>query len=136
MAKPYFQSLEKQSHGFAVNLDEFLANLVFNEVGLIPAIAQQHDSGEVLMLAWMNADSIRLTLQKQQVVYWSRSRQKLWHKGEESGHFQHLISVHTDCDGDCLLLKVNQIGKACHTGRRHCFYWQLHGADNTVTIQA
>ena len=96
--------------------------LKFNDKGLLPAIAQQHDSGEVLMLAWMNAESIAETLAQGRVVYWSRSRGEFWRKGDTSGHTQKLIEMRFDCDRDCLLLLVDQAGPACHTGRRSCFY--------------
>lgn len=96
--------------------------LKLNADGLIPAIAQQHDTGEVLMLAWMSPDSIRRTLEEGRVVYWSRSRKAFWRKGDTSGHTQRLVSMRIDCDRDCLLLQVDQIGAACHTGRRNCFY--------------
>ncbi len=99
-----------------------LAALKFNEDGLVPAIAQQHDSGEVLMMAWMNRDSVVETLQTGRVCYWSRSRGKLWRKGESSGQQQRLVEFLVDCDGDTILLKVDQDGVACHTGRRTCFY--------------
>ncbi len=99
-----------------------LDTLRFNENGLIPAIAQQHDSGEVLMLAWMNRAAIDETLATGQVCYWSRSRNRLWRKGETSGQVQHLIDMRYDCDGDTLLLLVDQTGVACHTGRRSCFF--------------
>lgn len=101
---------------------DVLDNLRFNDDGLIPAIAQQHDTHEVLMMAWMNRTSIEESLKTKRVCYWSRSRQRLWRKGESSGQEQHLIAMHIDCDGDTLLLKVNQTGPACHTGRRSCFY--------------
>ena len=94
----------------------------FNADGLVPAIAQQFDSGEVLMMAWMNAESIAETLETGQVCYWSRSRGKLWRKGESSGQVQLLRDLRWDCDGDTLLLLVDQKGVACHTGRRTCFY--------------
>lgn len=94
----------------------------FNEAGLIPAIAQQHDTGDVLMLAWMNRDSIAETLRTGQVCYYSRSRQKLWYKGETSGNTQRLVQMRIDCDGDTILLLVDQTGPACHTGARNCFY--------------
>jgi len=94
----------------------------FNTDGLVPAIAQQHDTGEILMMAWMNADSIRETLQNGQVCYWSRSRGKLWRKGESSGQEQELKAFRWDCDADTLLVQVNQTGVACHTGRRNCFF--------------
>ncbi|MDX9859780.1 MAG: phosphoribosyl-AMP cyclohydrolase [Rhodospirillales bacterium] len=98
------------------------AEIKFNADGLVPAIAQQFDSGEVLMMAWMNADSIAETLATGRVCYWSRSRGKLWRKGESSGQVQTLKDFRWDCDGDTLLLLVDQIGVACHTGRRNCFY--------------
>ena len=96
--------------------------LQFDAAGLIPAVAQQHDTGEVLMLAWMNRESIEETLATGRVCYWSRSRQALWRKGEVSGQTQRLVELRLDCDGDALLLLVDQHGVACHTGRRNCFY--------------
>lgn len=96
--------------------------VTFNKDGLVMAIAQQHDTGEVLMAAWMNADALTETLAKGQVCYWSRSRSKLWRKGESSGQTQKLVEMRVDCDGDCLLLLVDQTGVACHTGRHNCFY--------------
>ncbi|MEO1329103.1 MAG: phosphoribosyl-AMP cyclohydrolase [Pseudomonadota bacterium] len=96
--------------------------LRYNADGLIPAIAQQHDTGEVLMLAWMNRASIERTLAEGRVVYWSRSRQAFWAKGETSGHVQRLVELRYDCDQDALLLLVDQTGPACHTLRRSCFY--------------
>ena len=97
--------------------------LKYDEQGLLPAIAQDHKSGEILMMAWMNKDAVQLTQEKQQAVYWSRSRQKLWFKGEESGHVQILKEMRIDCDADVILLSVEQIGGiACHTGRKRCFY--------------
>jgi phosphoribosyl-AMP cyclohydrolase len=98
-----------------------LAALVFDRDGLIPAVAQQHDSGETLMLAWMNRESVAETLETGRVCYWSRSRKKLWRKGESSGHVQRLVELRVDCDGDALLLLVDQTGPACHTGTRSCF---------------
>jgi phosphoribosyl-AMP cyclohydrolase len=95
---------------------------VFDAHGLIPAIAQQHDTGEVLMLAWMNQAAIEETMRTGRVCYWSRSRQALWRKGETSGQIQRLVDLRYDCDGDCILLLVDQSGVACHTGRRSCFY--------------
>jgi phosphoribosyl-AMP cyclohydrolase len=102
--------------------DDIIASIKYDTVGLVPAIAQQHDSGEVLMMAWMNIDSIRETLETGRVCYWSRSRQCLWRKGESSGQVQVLKEMQIDCDGDTLLLKVDQTGVACHTGRRSCFF--------------
>ena len=106
-----------------------LKALSFDEAGLVPAIVQQHDTGEVLMVAWMNADAIRETLRSGQVVYWSRSRKALWRKGETSGQTQALKDFRIDCDGDVILLLVDQKGVACHTGRRTCFFRALHGDD-------
>ncbi|MGC5701733.1 phosphoribosyl-AMP cyclohydrolase [Pseudomonas sp. NFXW11] len=103
-------------------LTAVLDALPWNSDGLIAAIAQQHSSGEVLMLAWMNRQALAVTLDSGQVCYWSRSRQCLWRKGESSGHRQRLIEARLDCDGDALLLLVEQQGPACHTGRPNCFY--------------
>lgn len=94
----------------------------FGGDGLVPAIAQQHDTGEVLMLAWMNREAVRTTLAEGRVCYWSRSRGRLWRKGETSGQIQILREMRLDCDGDALLLRVDQRGVACHTGRRSCFF--------------
>ena len=99
-----------------------IAALKFNSDGLIPAIAQQHDTGEVLMMAWMNPVSIAESLTTGIVCYWSRSRSKLWRKGESSGQVQKLVDLRWDCDGDTLLLLVDQTGVACHTGRHNCFF--------------
>ncbi len=99
-----------------------LAAIKFNADGLVPAIAQQHDSGEVLMMAWMNREAVAETLRTGRVCYYSRSRQGLWRKGESSGQVQTLKSFLVDCDGDTLLLLVDQQGVACHTGHRSCFY--------------
>ena len=96
--------------------------VAFDADGLVPAIAQQHDSGEVLMLAWMNRDALAETLATQRACYWSRSRARLWRKGETSGQVQRLVELRVDCDGDAVLLLVDQAGVACHTGRRSCFY--------------
>ena len=98
------------------------ASLRYDAQGLIPAIAQDHATGEVLMLAWMNAASLAATLATGQVTYWSRSRGELWAKGATSGNVQRLVGLRVDCDRDCLLLSVDQTGPACHTGRRSCFY--------------
>ncbi len=99
-----------------------LDDIRFDEAGLVAAVAQQHDTGQVLMLAWMNQDAVTETLATGQVCYWSRSRQTLWRKGERSGQTQRLIEFRIDCDGDAVLLLVDQTGVACHTGRRSCFY--------------
>ena len=107
--------------------------LRFNADGLIPAIAQQHDTKEVLMMAWMNAESIAETLATGRVCYWSRSRKALWRKGESSGQIQTLVDFRYDCDGDTLLLLVDQKGPACHTGRRSCFYTAVRDGAPVVT---
>tara|TARA_B100001093_G_C26746897_1_gene979261 strand:- start:1038 stop:1403 length:366 start_codon:yes stop_codon:yes gene_type:complete len=113
--------------------EKIIEALKFNDDGLIPAIAQQHDTGEVLMMAWMNAESIAETLQTGHVCYWSRSRKSLWRKGESSGNIQKLVEMRFDCDADTLLLMVDQSGPACHTMRRNCFYNAVRG-DNVVII--
>ena len=116
--------------------DSWLDEIRFNAEGLIPAIAQDATSGRVLMLAWMNREALKLTAEKKQAVYWSRSRRKLWHKGEESGHTQQVREIRFDCDEDVILLKVEQMGGiACHTGRESCFYRQLQD-DQWVEIDA
>jgi phosphoribosyl-AMP cyclohydrolase len=107
-------------------VDDWLNALAWNEQGLIPVIAQDAVSGEVLMFAWMNREALQLTVARGEAVYWSRSRGKLWHKGEESGHTQKVIDLRLDCDRDTLLIRIEQTGGiACHTGRRSCFYSQL-----------
>lgn len=105
-----------------VPIDTVLAQITFDANGLVPAIAQQHDTGEVLMMAWMNTEAVRETLMTNRVCYFSRSRGKLWRKGESSGQAQHLKDFRIDCDGDTILLLVDQEGVACHTGRRNCFF--------------
>ncbi|MBO9397260.1 MULTISPECIES: phosphoribosyl-AMP cyclohydrolase [unclassified Shimia] len=97
-------------------------SLTYNEAGLIPAIAQDSESGEVLMMAWMNAEAVAKTLETKRVTYWSRSRQSFWIKGETSGHTQELVDFRYDCDQDCILVLIKQVGAACHTNRRTCFY--------------
>ena len=99
--------------------------LTYDERGLIPCIVQDAETGEVLMMAWMNAESVQLTLEQRTTWFWSRSRQELWHKGETSGNTQHLVELRYDCDADCLLARVNPAGPACHTGERTCFYRTL-----------
>ena len=108
-----------------------LAAISFDDDGLIPAIAQRHDSGEVLMLAWMNREAVAETLTTNRVCYWSRSRQQLWRKGEKSGQIQRLVEMRLDCDNDALLLRVEQTGVACHTGRRSCFFQRIQ-ADGEI----
>jgi len=106
----------------------------FNEAGLIPAIAQDFETNEILMVAWMNKEAFELTLEKKQAVYFSRSRNKLWFKGEESGNMQIVKDVYTDCDSDVILLKVEQVGGiACHTGRESCFFQKINGEKLEIT---
>ena len=111
---------------------DFLDSVAFDASGLVPAIAQQHDTGEVLMMAWMNRAAIEETLRTGRVCYWSRSRASLWRKGETSGQVQRLIELRVDCDNDCLLVLVDQTGVACHTGRRSCFFTAIRGGARTV----
>jgi phosphoribosyl-AMP cyclohydrolase len=103
-------------------IERTLGEIRFGPDGLVPAIAQQHDTGEVLMLAWMNREALRATLTEGRACYWSRSRHALWRKGETSGQIQRLRELRLDCDGDAILLLVEQTGVACHTGRRNCFF--------------
>lgn len=103
----------------------FLQAVKFNEQGLVPAIAQSAATGQVLMMAWMTRETLEHTLSQGEVTYWSRSRNKVWKKGETSGHTQHLVEAYVDCDGDVVLLKVDQLGPACHTGAPSCFYRRL-----------
>lgn len=110
------------------------STLRYDAHGLIPAIAQDHQTGEVLMMAWMNAESIRETLRTGRVTYWSRSRRKLWAKGESSGHVQQLVELRIDCDRDCLLLRVQQTGPACHTNRQSCFYTALRDGEEVQIL--
>ena len=109
--------------------------LKFNEAGLVPAIAQDADTHEVLMMAWMNAESIEKTLETGKVTYWSRSRQSFWVKGETSGHTQTLVDFRFDCDSDCLLVIVKQIGPACHTGRKSCFYRAVRDGESVELMK-
>lgn len=114
--------------------DAWLNKVNWSEDGLVPAIAQDALTGDILMVAWMNRESLKRTVETGEAVYWSRSRKKLWHKGEESGHTQKVAEVRLDCDEDVVLLKIEQIGGiACHTGRRSCFFQKLeNGAWHTV----
>ncbi|WP_458525717.1 phosphoribosyl-AMP cyclohydrolase [Onishia taeanensis] len=131
-----FKRLERDPIGTRAPLVTILDSAGWNDAGLMPAIAQQHDSGEVLMMAWMNRESLKETLTTGRVCYWSRSRGKLWRKGESSGQMQLLKTAHLDCDGDTLLLSVDQTGPACHTGRRSCFYVALDDDGATVDSDA
>ena len=105
------------------------ATLKYNDQGLIPAIAQEEGTGEVLMMAWMNTEAVAKTLESGKVTYWSRSRQAFWVKGETSGHTQELVEIRVDCDRDCLLLIIRQVGPACHTNRKSCFFTAIRDGD-------
>jgi phosphoribosyl-AMP cyclohydrolase len=115
--------------------DPLLEAIAFDAAGLVPVVAQQYDSGEILMVAWMNRDAVIETLTSRRMCYWSRSRGALWRKGETSGQIQRLVELRLDCDGDTLLARIDQLGVACHTGRRSCFFrtatsggWQVTAA--------
>jgi phosphoribosyl-AMP cyclohydrolase len=111
-------------------MNDFLNKITWDENGLLPAVAQDAASGRVLMVAWMNREALALTVQEQRTVYWSRSRKKLWYKGEELGHVQYVKEIHIDCDSDVLVLQVEQTGGiACHTGRASCFYRVLRDGE-------
>jgi phosphoribosyl-AMP cyclohydrolase len=110
------------------------ATLIYDDRGLIPVVAQDHASGEVLMLAWMNAEAVARTLNSGRVTYWSRSRQAFWVKGETSGHVQRLVELRLDCDRDCLLALVEQEGPACHTNRRACFYTAVRDGEEVEIL--
>lgn len=111
------------------------ASLKYNDAGLIPTIAQDATSGEVLMMAWMNAEAVARTLETRQVTYWSRSRQEFWIKGATSGHTQTLVEFKVDCDRDCLLVEVEQVGAACHTGRRTCFFTAVQDGNEVEIVK-
>ena len=111
------------------------STLVYDSRGLIPAITQDAASGQVLMMAWMNAEAVARTLETGRVTYWSRSRAAFWVKGESSGHVQRLIEMRVDCDRDCLLVTVDQTGPACHTNRRSCFYTAIRGGEEVEILR-
>lgn len=127
-----FPTLEQAKAGDRFALREVIRHIPWNPQGLIAAVVQQHDSGEVLMLAWMNEQALLETLTEGRACYWSRSRNRLWRKGETSGNIQQVTQVRLDCDGDAVLLMVKQAGGACHTGRRSCFYNAIEGGDVVV----
>ncbi len=116
-------------------MEQLFEVIQFDDAGLVPAIAQDAETGEILMMAWMNRAAVEETLQKGRVCYWSRSRGRLWRKGEQSGHVQRLVEMRVDCDGDTLVLKVEQTGAACHTGQRSCMFRAVRpdGTVETVT---
>ncbi len=128
-----FRDIEDAPAGTRHPWSELRGRLRHSADGLLPAIAQQHDTGEVLMLAWMNDAALDETLNTGRVCYWSRSRGRLWRKGESSGQIQYLVEARIDCDGDTLLLQVDQRGPACHTGRRSCFFHRIDGDAVTIT---
>ena len=111
------------------------ASLKYDANGLIPCIAQDHESGDVLMMAWMNAEAVSQTLATGRVTYWSRSRAAFWVKGDTSGHVQHLVELRVDCDRDCLLVRVHQHGPACHTNRRSCFYTVVRDGAEVIVME-
>lgn len=125
MSKAFFKHIELSAKGSRFPARDIISQLSFNEQNLIPVITQEAETGQVLMMAWMNPESLQYSLDSGLMTYWSRSRNTLWKKGESSGHLQHIVSMQVDCDGDTLLFKVNQVGAACHTGRKHCFYFSL-----------
>ena len=110
---------------YAENIEELIEGLNFDENDLIPCVVQQHDTGEVLMVAWMNRESIKLTVETKTTWFWSRSRHELWNKGATSGNIQQVFELYSDCDNDTLLAKVDSPGPACHTGSRTCFFNKL-----------
>jgi phosphoribosyl-AMP cyclohydrolase len=130
--KSWFKAIETDPEKSSYPVEKVIAELTFGDDGLIPVIAQDHKSKDVLMFAWMNLVSLEETLNTSRMCYWSRSRKAFWRKGESSGHWQSLISLSTDCDGDVLLASVNQEGAACHTERRSCFYLKFES--NQVRI--
>lgn len=135
MKNDFFLSIENNPDQSAVPLKPALDHLAFNEDGLIPVITQDSSTGKVLMMAWMNRQSIEKTLTTKRMTYWSRSRQDYWVKGETSGHTQQLVSMSLDCDGDAILCLVEQQGAACHTGREGCFYLAVNEDTQEVIIQ-
>ena len=123
----FFKTIENSTAGTSFALADVLDQVPFDDKGLVPAIAQDAESLEVLMLAWMDRKAIQITLDENRACYYSRSRKTYWRKGEESGHVQHLVEMRIDCDGDAILLLVNQVGAACHTNRPNCFYLIVNG---------
>ena len=136
MKNSYFLSIENLNRDETLPLSEVLAQLAFNERGLIPVITQDVESKQVLMFAWMNRQALDQTLTTGRMTYWSRSREELWMKGESSGHTQALISMSIDCDGDVLLCQVEQKGAACHTGRANCFYLSVDRDRQQVRVDS
>lgn len=135
MTRAYFKTLERYDNDIPVDLDKVIDELTFNEQGLIPVITQDSSSKEILMFAWMNKESLMMTLTTKRMTYWSRSRNQLWIKGETSGHTQALVHIAFDCDGDTVLCKVEQRGGACHTGRDSCFYLHVDADKKQVWVK-
>jgi len=134
MIRHYFQQLENLNNNHSIELSELISEIPFDDKGLIPVITQDAVTKEVLMLAWMNIESLHHTIENKRMTYWSRSRNELWEKGLTSGHTQALVSMSFDCDGDALLCQVNQEGAACHTGRPDCFYLNVDLENHKVNI--
>jgi len=134
MSRSFFRALEASPADSRFALEPMLSQLSFNEQGLLPVVAQCVVTGDVLMQAWMNGEAIRRTLDSGYMTYWSRSRNCFWAKGEQSGNRQRLLEMKIDCDGDALLCMVEQSGPACHTGRRHCFYYSVDREQNQVRV--
>jgi len=135
MFQEFFHTLESRPNGDSFPLKTIIENLPFNESGLLPVITQDASSKNVLMFAWMSKASLQTTIDTKLMTYWSRSRQQLWRKGENSGHSQELISLAFDCDGDTILCQVKQSGPACHTGRENCFYLKADLENQQVIIE-
>lgn len=125
--KSWFKSIETEAEGSEFDRDKVIQELTFDDAGLIPVIAQDYETKEILMFAWMNREALEETVASGAMCYWSRSRKSLWRKGETSGHRQALKKLRTDCDGDVLLAEIEQLGAACHTHRRSCFYLEFDG---------
>lgn len=136
MKNDYFESIEQCSIGNSVSLSKALDNVHFNGDGLVPVVTQEKSTLRVLMVAWMNRQSLELTLETKKMIYWSRSRQSLWTKGETSGNTQLLRDMYIDCDGDSILCVVDQVGGACHTGKSDCFYWHVNLLENQIVMSA
>lgn len=134
MIRDFFKNIESEPHNSSICLTKVIEHLAFNERGLIPVITQDAKSKAILMFAWMNKEALEKTISTQRMTYWSRSRQKLWIKGETSGHSQILASMAFDCDGDAVLCQVYQSGAACDTGRPDCFYLKVDTERQQVII--
>ncbi|ABC28552.1 Phosphoribosyl-AMP cyclohydrolase [Hahella chejuensis KCTC 2396] len=135
MRRDYFIGIEQHSSNSPLALPDVIAELAFNEQGLIPVITQDASTKSILMFAWMNVEALEKTISTRRMTYWSRSRQRLWVKGETSGHVQRLVSMSFDCDGDAILCLVDQQGAACHTGRQTCFYLQVEPDKQLVWVE-